>query len=79
MNRGGKMAIVKDIRRIYKDNLSSSQTVLDYAICKNGLSLWTYAAGDVEREKGSKQNLLFESKELRELHMIISNYLNQNE
>ncbi|MHB1455014.1 MAG: hypothetical protein ACYCYM_13810 [Saccharofermentanales bacterium] len=71
------MATVKNILKVNKENNSNTQTALDYAFCGNGFSIWSYAAKDVKREGGTKQNLLFEPKEARELQCILIEYLNQ--
>jgi len=69
------MAIVRNIRKVNKSNQSNTITTIDYAFCNNGLSLWTYASNDINREGGTKQNLLFEISEVLELKKIIEEYL----
>lgn len=69
------MAIITEIRRVDMENASTSTTVLDYSINKNGLSIWTYASNDSNRERSPKQNLLFTKEIAKTLYAALGEYL----
>jgi len=73
------MAVLGKIIRERKDsiNLRSGHVVGDIIIEKEYLQLRTYAMGDKERERGSKQNIQFTKDKAKELRDLLDVFLNQ--
>ncbi|TXE11404.1 hypothetical protein [Algoriphagus aquimarinus] len=55
----------------------SGEVIGDVIIGKEYLQIRTYAMGDQERERGSKQNIQFNKKMAEEFKKILEQFINQ--
>ncbi|MDN3724447.1 hypothetical protein QRD02_08630 [Aequorivita sp. SDUM287046] len=72
------MALIGNIIKENKDqiNLRSGEVVCDIIIEKDYLQLRTYAMGDIERERGSKQNIQLSKEKAKEIITILEQFIN---
>ncbi|MBO6879550.1 hypothetical protein [Winogradskyella sp.] len=72
------MAVLGKIIRETEDRISVriGDVVSDVIIEKDYLQLRTYAMGDTERERGSKQNIQFTKEKAKEFRDLLDNFLN---
>ncbi|MBZ9786429.1 hypothetical protein LB456_03075 [Psychroflexus sp. CAK57W] len=66
--------------RIIKDtessiNVRQGDVVCDVVIEPLWMQLRTYAAGDVNRERGSKQNIQFDKQKAKELRDLLDEFI----
>ncbi|MET6989136.1 hypothetical protein [Sediminicola arcticus] len=73
------MAVLGRIIKVNNEhiNLRSGDVVGDVTIEGDYLQLRTYAMGDLERERGSKQNIQFTKEKAREFRDLLNKFLNE--
>lgn len=73
------MAVLGKIIKVNNEriNLRSGDVVGDVIIEKDYLQLRTYAMGDLDRERGSKQNIQFTKEKAREFRDLLNQFLNE--
>lgn len=72
------MALLGDIiiENVGQINIRPTEVIGDIIIDGDYLQLRTYAAGDVTRENGSKQNIQFNRKKAIEFRDILDSFIN---
>jgi len=73
------MAVLGKIIKVNNErvNLRSGDVVGDVIIERDYLQLRTYAMGDLNRERGSKQNIQFTKEKAREFRDLLNEFLNK--
>ena len=61
-----------------KINIRPTEVLGDIIVDGDYLQLRTYAAGDLTREKGSKQNIQFTREKAIEFRNILNNFIEQS-
>jgi hypothetical protein len=56
-------------------NIRPSEVIADVIIEKDYFQLRSYAAGDTEREKGSKQNIQLSKEKAKEVIKLLEEYV----
>ena len=71
------MAVLGKIIKVNNEriNLRSGDVVGDVIIEKDYLQLRTYAMGDLDRERGSKQNIQFTKEKAHEFRDLLNEFL----
>ena len=71
------MAVLGKIIKVNNEriNLRSGDVVGDVIIEKDYLQLRTYAMGDLDRERGSKQNIQFTKEKAREFRDLLNAFI----
>lgn len=73
------MAVLGKIIKVNNEriNLRSGDVVGDVIIEKDYLQLRTYAMGDLDRERGSKQNIQFTKEKAREFRDLLNVFIDE--
>ena len=73
------MAVLGKIIKVNNErvNLRSGDVVGDVIIERDYLQLRTYAMGDLDRERGSKQNIQFTKEKAREFRDLLNAFINE--
>lgn len=74
------MALIGRIIREKVDsiNLRPGEVLADVVIENNYFQLRTYAMGDTDRERGSKQNIQMTRKKAEELILMLEEFVNRD-
>lgn len=73
------MAVLGKIIKVNNEriNLRSGDVVGDVIIERDYLQLRTYAMGDLDRERGSKQNIQFTKEKAREFRDLLNAFIDE--